>query len=201
MKPANIVTCRWGLNDDFVKVLDFGLVKGTWNREEDEGLTAEGMIAGTPSYIAPEVALGGRVLSSGVDIYGLGCVAYWLLTGERVFTGATPMEVVLHHAKTAPVPPSERAGRPFPDGLEPLVLACLAKEPTERPQSAEWLRDRLAECVTQTRWTPARAREWWDRNVVAAAPTSSTQAKGGLADSLTTLEGPPKGVGRSKRGA
>ncbi len=146
VKPANLVTCRWGLKYDFVKVLDFGLVKATWGVGEDERLTSDGTIAGTPAYIAPEVALGGRPLDARVDLYGLGCVAYWLLTGEKVFTGATPMEVVLNHVKASPIPPSERAGRAIPEALEGLVLSCLAKEPRDRPPSAEWLGERLAEC-------------------------------------------------------
>ena len=180
VKPANLVTCHWGLKYDFLKVLDFGLVKATWSLGEDERLTSDGTIAGTPAYIAPEVALGGRPLDARVDLYGLGCVAYWLLTGERVFTGATPMEVVLNHVKATPIPPSKRGGQPLPEALEGLVLSCLAKEPKDRPPSAEWLGERLAECRTEEAWSPARAREWWERNLAddlllpgAAGPPSS----------------------------
>ena len=169
VKPANIVACHWGLKWDFVKVLDFGLVKTRWSLGEDEGLTAEGVIAGTPAYMAPEAALGGTTLDARVDLYGLGCVAYWLLTGDRVFAGTTPMEMVLHHVKTPPVPPSQRVSWPIPESLEKLVLSCLAKDPEERPPSAEWLGDRLAECRTAQRWTARRAREWWERY----APTDS----------------------------
>jgi hypothetical protein len=103
----------------------------------------------------------------------LGCVAYWLLTGERVFVGRTSVEVLMHHIKTPPVPPSERTGRPIPASLEALVLACLAKDPDERPASAEWLAARLAECETAGDWTPGRAHEWWDTvraGAKAAAP-------------------------------
>jgi serine/threonine-protein kinase len=169
VKPANIVLCHYGLKYDFVKVLDFGLVKATWSLGAEDRLTSEGVITGTPAYIAPEVALGGRPLDARVDLYGLGCVAYWLLTGERVFQGGTPMEVVLDHVRTPPVPPSVRLGRPIPAELETLVLSCLAKEPRERPPSAEWLGERLAECRTEARWTPLRAREWWEANGLAAA--------------------------------
>jgi serine/threonine protein kinase len=166
IKPANIVACHWGLKWDFVKVLDFGLVKAAWTLGEDERLTSDGVITGTPAFMAPEAALGGRPLDARVDLYGLGCVAYWLLTGERVFAGKTPMEVVLHHVKTPVVPPSERAREPIPESLEKLVLSCLAKEPEDRPPSAEWLGDRLAECRTDQRWSPQRAREWWEENVL-----------------------------------
>ena len=161
VKPANIIACHWGLQWDFVKVLDFGLVKATWTMGEDEHLTSEGVITGTPAYMAPEAALGGRDIDERVDLYGLGCIAYWLLTGERVFVGRTAVEVLMHHAKTPPMPPSERAGRPIPARLEALVLSCLAKEPEDRPQSAEWLAARLAECETVEPWTPERARRWW----------------------------------------
>ena len=175
VKPANLVTCHYGLKYDFVKVLDFGLVKALWGLGDDDRLTSDGMITGTPAFIAPEVALGGRVLDARVDLYGIGCVAYWLLTGERVFTGTTPMEVVLHHAKSTPVRPSERLGRPLPEDLERLVLSCLAKDPADRPASAEWLADRLALCQIPGQWTPKRAREWWERNVLNSA---RAEAKG-----------------------
>jgi serine/threonine protein kinase len=130
-------------------VLDFGLVKATWGVGEDERLTSDGTITGTPAYIAPEVALGGRPLDARVDLYGLGCVGYWLLTGERVFTGATPMEVVLNHVKASPIPPS-----------------------------AEWLGERLAECRTEERWTPGRAREWWERNLAGLGPPTGPPSRG-----------------------
>jgi serine/threonine-protein kinase len=170
VKPANILSCHWGLKWDFVKVLDFGLVKTAWTMGDEERLTSEGTITGTPAYMAPEAALGGQPLDSRVDLYGLGCVAYWLLTGERVFVGRTPVEVLLHHVKTPPVPPSERSGRALPAALEALVLSCLAKEPDERPESAEWLAARLAECETAGAWTPARAREWWEQNLPGGSP-------------------------------
>jgi serine/threonine-protein kinase len=171
VKPANILTCHWGLKWDFVKVLDFGLVKTAWTMGDDDHLTSEGTITGTPAYMAPEAALGGQAIDARVDLYGLGCVAYWLLTGERVFVGRTPVEVLMHHIKTPPIPPSERTGRPIPASLEALVLACLAKDPDERPASAEWLAARLAECETSGDWTPARAHEWWDTIRGGAAPT------------------------------
>jgi serine/threonine-protein kinase len=182
VKPANIVACHWGLKWDFVKVLDFGLVKAKWTMGDADHLTSEGTIAGTPAYMAPETALGGQEVDARVDVYGLGCVAYWLLTGERVFVGRTPVEVLLHHVKTPPVPLSERAAREIPARLEALVLQCLAKDPDERPPSAEWLAARLAECELAERWTPERARRWWEVNGAGVvpgpidAPTQATPA-------------------------
>jgi eukaryotic-like serine/threonine-protein kinase len=164
VKPANIVACHWGLKWDFAKVLDFGLVKATWSTGGEEQLTSEGMITGTPAYMAPEAVLGRPALDARVDLYGLGCVAYWLLTGQRVFTGHTPVEVLIHHVNTAPVSPSERAGIHVPPSLEALVLSCLAKDPNGRPPSAEWLAARLVECETAGDWTPQRARAWWEKN-------------------------------------
>jgi serine/threonine-protein kinase len=179
VKPANILTCHWGLKWDFVKVLDFGLVKGAWTMGVDDHVTSEGTITGTPAYMAPEAALGGQAIDARVDLYGLGCVAYWLLTGELLFVGRTSVEVLLHHAKTPPVPPSERSGRPIPPSLEALVLSCLAKEPEARPSSAEWLAARLAECDTAAAWTPAHAREWWEQNLsgTGAQPVRSSRAE------------------------
>jgi eukaryotic-like serine/threonine-protein kinase len=167
VKPANMIACRWGLKWDFLKVLDFGLVKATSSMGGDDHLTSDGVIAGTPGYMAPEAALGEQALDSRVDVYGLGCVAYWLLTGERVFGGRTAVEVLLHHVKTPPVPPSERSGTKIPAAFEALVLSCLAKDPNERPPSAEWLAARLAECETSGDWTPARARAWWETSQTA----------------------------------
>jgi len=175
VKPANIVACHWGLKWDFVKVLDFGLVKATWSMGDDDHLTSEGTITGTPAYIAPEAALGGRPLDSRVDLYGLGCVGYWLLTGERPFVGRTPVEVLMHHVRTPPIPPSERLGQPIPGDLEELILTCLAKEPDERPPSAEWLAERLVKCESALKWTPNDAREWWEANVRPGS-SSSTEA-------------------------
>jgi len=189
VKPANMITCHWGRKWDFVKVLDFGLVKATWNLGEDDRLTTDGAIAGTPAFMAPEAALGGRALDARVDIYGLGCVAYWLLTGQRVFTGHTPLEVVLHHLKTAPEPPSRRVAWPIPEPLEGLVLSCLAKDPEARPPSAEWLADRLAECRPARLWTPQRAREWWEQNVLDVAPSLTPS---GLTD-VATQTAPSRG--------
>jgi len=173
VKPANIITCHWALRWDFVKVLDFGLVKMTWKMGADDQLTTDGVITGTPAFMAPEAALGEQALDSRVDLYGLGCVAYWLLTGERVFAGRTPMEVLLHHVKSPPVPPSQRTRQKIPARLEELILACLAKEPEQRPPSAEWLAGQLAECETDSPWTSLHAREWWESNV----PTTRAQTQ------------------------
>ncbi len=162
IKPANIFLCHYGEEYDFVKVLDFGIV-GSTRDAADPALvhTRENAIRGTPAFIAPEQAMGTQV-DGRADIYATGCLAYWLLTGQLVFSGETPMALLMHHAKTMPAPPSTRIDRPIPRAVDDLVLACLAKNPADRPQSARELSLRLAEVDgTDHRWTQERAQEWW----------------------------------------
>jgi serine/threonine-protein kinase len=162
IKPANIFLCRYGEDCDFVKVLDFGLVKALRDKTERwQALTADHVVQGTPAFIAPEQALGDAELDGRADIYATGCVAYWLLTGECVFTADTPMGLMLHHARTVPVAPSARTEVPIPASLDRLVLSCLAKDPADRPQSARELSRRLAEVELASAWTEDRARDWW----------------------------------------
>jgi serine/threonine-protein kinase len=170
VKPANIYVCRKGLRDDFIKVLDFGLVKASWAEETtDTRLTMEGMAGGTPAYIAPEVALGNREIDARVDLYALGCVAYWLVTGHTVFDAQTPIQMALHHAHTPPLPPSQRTEMAVPEPLERLILCCLEKDPDKRPASALELAERLAACPLPSRWTPDRARRWWQLHLPSAS--------------------------------
>jgi serine/threonine-protein kinase len=107
-------------------------------------------------------------LDSRADIYAAGCVAYFLLTGHLVFTGDTPMAVVVHHAHTPPTPPSERSEMAIPPALDRLVMACLAKSPADRPQSAKALSLRLGEVDGLSPWTEERARDWWETHRPAA---------------------------------
>ncbi len=161
IKPANIFLCRYGEECDFVKVLDFGLVK-TVDDDAEAGptLTQRGLIQGTPAFMAPEQAMGQSNLDGRVDIYATGCVAYWLLTGQTVFTAETTMGLLLKHVQETPASPSAR-GVPVPAALDNLVLSCLAKDPNDRPQSARALASRLAEIDGPAVWTEDRARGWW----------------------------------------
>jgi len=163
IKPANIFLCRYGEDDDFVKVLDFGLVKAVQSgRGDDEtAVTRDHVIAGTPAYMAPEQAVGRDDLDGRADIYATGCVAYWLLTGQRVFDGDTPMAILMQHATTMPAAPSTRTELPIPPALDDLVMACLAKDPSDRPQSARELSRRLAAVPCHDAWTDERAHDWW----------------------------------------
>jgi serine/threonine-protein kinase len=164
IKPANVHVCRYGREVDFVKVLDFGMVK--WHRHDGIGdvqLTAEHMVWGTPAFMAPEQVLG-RDVDGRADLYAVGCLAYWLTTGELVFKGNTPMEILMQHAHEAPLPPSARAKLEFPPGLDALILACLAKNPEDRPGSADDLAESLASIRIDSAWTVSRARVWWDEH-------------------------------------
>jgi eukaryotic-like serine/threonine-protein kinase len=161
IKPANVFLCRYGEEYDFVKVLDFGIVKAASDAAEaGPGHTGENAVQGTPAFIAPEQAMG-TDLDGRADIYATGCVAYWLLTGQFVFTADTPMGFLVQHAQTPPAPPSSRTDLPIPAALDELVLSCLAKDPAQRPQSARELSLRLAEVDGVTAWTQAQARDWW----------------------------------------
>ncbi|MBF8293084.1 MAG: pknB 9 [Steroidobacteraceae bacterium] len=164
IKPANIFICRYGEDYDFVKVLDFGIVKAAEDvAETGVALTLENVVHGTPAFIAPEQALGGSALDGRADIYATGCVVYWLLTGQLVFTADTPLALLMHHAQTPPTPPSARTELPIPAALDQLVLSCLAKDPGDRPQTARELLRRLATVDGANAWTEDRARDWWAR--------------------------------------
>jgi len=174
IKPSNVFVCRYGEDHDFVKVLDFGIVK---TRHDATGLgqalTRETVIHGTPAFMAPEQALGGDQLDGRADIYAVGCVAYWLLTGQLVFTADTPSALLLQHIQTLPGRPSARAELPIPASLDAIVLACLAKNPADRPQSARELSSRLADVEGAGDWTEDRCREWWEKHKPAPRSASN----------------------------
>lgn len=143
-------------------MLDFGLVKTASMGAELTLATMEGMIMGTPAFMAPEMALGEEV-DARTDLYALGCVAYYLLTGEQVFTGDTVLKVITQHLQVVPVPPSERTELPIPAALEQLVLACLAKKPEDRPQAARQLAQSL-DAINGMTWSEEEAGRWWSRH-------------------------------------
>jgi serine/threonine-protein kinase len=163
IKPANVYVCRYGRDVDFVKVLDFGLVKTLASPSDlapEADLTGTNVISGTPAYMAPEQVLG-RAQDARSDIYAVGCVGYWLLTGQRVFDGDTAMALAMHHAATPALAPSTRTELPIPAALDAAILSCLAKDPAARPQSASQLSDLLVASVPPGRWPQTRARQWW----------------------------------------
>ena len=161
IKPANLLLCRHGVRYDFMKVLDFGLVALTADTTRDETkLTHDGVVAGTPAYIAPEMVTESSPLDHRADLYALGAVAYWLLTGDTVFHGRSAMAMMLAHVNETPTPPSELVDA-VPPALEALILQCLSKRPEDRPESAAALSDALLATLDDHPWTPAQAERWW----------------------------------------
>jgi serine/threonine protein kinase len=160
IKPANIHIGRLGLQHDFVKVLDFGLVKSAIEVDVTQSLaTGLGLAAGTPAYMAPETALGQSV-DGRADLYSLGCVAYYLITGQIVFEAENGLQMIIKRLNQDPLPPSARTELPVPADLERVVLACLARQPEDRPQSAAAL-DRALATVSVEPWGEEQAIQWW----------------------------------------
>ena len=165
IKPANLFVARLGSEYDFLKVLDFGIVKdrpgmGTPDARETL-LSAQNVLPGTPAFIAPEVIFGNRTIDGRADLYSLACAAYWTLTGRLVFEASTSAQMILHHAQTAPVRPSEVSELPIPKELDAVLMQCLEKDPAARPGSALELESHLARIRCKEPWTEARARAWW----------------------------------------
>jgi serine/threonine-protein kinase len=173
IKPSNIMVHLLhphGGVGDCVKVLDFGLVKEV-RQEGGIEVTNEASLSGTPQYMAPESITTPNAVDARADLYALGAVAYYLLTGTHVFAGKTIVEVCGHHLHSTPEPLSSRLGKPIAPDLEQLVLGCLAKDPSDRPQSAFELVQQLSECANIPPWTSEDARRWW---AVHGEPSSRT---------------------------
>jgi serine/threonine-protein kinase len=183
IKPSNLFVCRLGKQVDFVKVLDFGLVKHRPEAATVSVLTSYGKTAGTPAYIAPEIALGDSEVDGRADLYSLGCVAYYLVTGQMVFSGNTPVAQALAHVQNEPVAPSLRSTFHIPAALDALILECLAKDPATRPASAAVVSNRLAAAVPANAWTPEAAHAWWERH--RPLTPSGTSAPGAGPDDRT----------------
>ncbi len=160
IKPANIALCRAGGEYDVVKVLDFGLVMDLGSKESVD-LTQAGTITGTPAYMSPEGFLRPGSVDARSDIYAVGCVGYFLLTGKTLFEGDSVMEIVNKQLRERPIPPSERADRPILPDVEKALLACLEKEPARRPQNVRALGRELEWCRAAGEWNKAKARNWW----------------------------------------
>jgi serine/threonine-protein kinase len=157
IKPQNVFLCRLGVEYDLLKLLDFGLACSF--RESDHHLTREGVITGTPAYMPPERALG-EPADERSDLYSLGCVAFYMMTGQPVFTGE-PMAVMLKHVNTPPCAPSTVSEQPIPEDVDRIVMACLQKVPGKRPRSALELWRSLGTTGVAGRWTHEDAERWW----------------------------------------
>jgi len=172
IKPANIMLCQRGGVLDFVKVLDFGLVRHL-EQSEDAALTEINSLTGTPLYTPPEVVRNPECFDARGDVYQLALVTYCLLTGRPLFMADTPMDVMFMHLNEAPVPPSVVLGHPVGDDLEQLILRCLAKDPADRPADAGVLLEALEGCRVVGHWGHGEASRWWNAwNAVEHAPPS-----------------------------
>lgn len=164
VKPANIFLCRMGRDFDFVKVLDFGLVQ---TRKSDpatavtETLATAHTLIGTPAYMAPEVILGRDDVDRRADVYAIGCVAFYLLTGTRVFHDGTQMQALIDHVHASPVAPSTRVAGGLPREIDDLVLKCLRKDPADRPADAGELLAAITAHNLTRGWSNDHARAWW----------------------------------------
>jgi eukaryotic-like serine/threonine-protein kinase len=188
IKPANIILCRQGGVADVPKVLDFGLVKQLGGAA-DLAQTKADSILGTPLYLSPEAITSAADVDAKSDLYALGAVGYYLLTGEHVFEGATVVEICVKHIEATPVPPSERVSSKIPPELDRVILDCLAKDPGRRPQSALELQERLRNTGV-AEWTPREARAWWQEHETALlARRDKTEEERGSARTLAVDHG------------
>jgi serine/threonine-protein kinase len=167
IKPANIHLGRVGLRHDFVKVLDFGIVKSVAESDVTQTQpTTEGLALGTPGYMAPEMALGAPI-DGRADIYALGCVAYYLLTGRPVFAGSKGLQILVKRLTEDPPPLSSASASAIPPALERAVMECLARDPADRPTAGELSRSLSA--VRLNAWTNEDAARWWQSRERLAA--------------------------------
>lgn len=167
VKPANIMLTKCGGMRDFVKLLDFGLVK---SQEVQREVTLAGSLIGTPLYMSPE-AIARKEQDGRSDLYAVGAVGYYLLTGGPVFNGNTILELCRQHTEQTPTSPSQRAGVVVNHDVEQLIMQCLAKRPEDRPATAEVLEDQFAACTVAATWTRESAKQWWDENLSGETPS------------------------------
>jgi serine/threonine-protein kinase len=156
IKPANIIMCERGGVPDVAKVVDYGLVK---DFARETGASTQ-VVLGTPSYLAPEAITDPASIGPAADLYALGCVGYFLLTGKKVFDGNTAIDVCVAHVTKPPKPPSQVVAHAIDPALEQVIMTCLAKQPADRHASALDLRRALL-ALPIGDWTPAQARQWW----------------------------------------
>ena len=159
IKPANILACQIGGMHDVTKLFDFGLVR-VHALSADAGLTGLGTIAGTPAFMSPEQAAGTAEVDARSDIYSLGAVAYFLLTGQAPFVRSTSVQTMAAHLAEPLVPPRLLCPE-IPDDLEGVVLRCLAKEPNQRYADIAAVEEALACCACADSWSGEQAAVWW----------------------------------------
>jgi serine/threonine-protein kinase len=161
IKPSNLFVCRQGLEHDFVKVLDFGIAAPrpeSRSESRADALEPDGALLGTPAFMAPEATRGAAEPRS--DLYALGCVGYWLVTGHLVFESNQAMDAIERHRHERPAPPSRRTELEVSAEFDAVILECLEKDPARRPASAAALAQRLGD-LPGAGWDQERARAWW----------------------------------------
>jgi len=163
IKPANIIlSCRGG-EADVAKVLDFGLVKAV-DSKKNASITSAGAVLGTPLFMSPESIQSPETIDVRSDLYALAAVGYFLVTGQPPFSGASVVEICVHHARTPPMRPSEKLGLPVPADLEDVLLKGLAKKPEDRFSTAREFAEALAACADAAAWKSSTADAWWRTN-------------------------------------
>ena len=176
IKPSNVMICERGGVSDVVKLLDFGLVLGQKDDPGNSKLTQEGALAGTPAYMSPEQAGGAEDVDARSDIYSVGCVAYFLLTGRPPFTGSSAMRIMAAHLYETPSPLGDHCSD-IPEELQAIVAHCLAKEPADRFACIHDLERALARCQSADQWTEDAAALWWQSHSAAGEGVRDKQAK------------------------
>jgi serine/threonine-protein kinase len=171
IKPANMFVTRLGTEYDYVKILDFGVVKEQ-STEDATMLTSAGVVQGTPAFMPPEIVLGEQRIDGRADLYSLACSAYWALTAQTLFDATTPAQMLLRHVQTVPVPPSTRAELPVPKQLDEILMRCLEKDPAKRPASALQLDSELARVPSDASWANDEAQKWWQAHAPDAVGIS-----------------------------
>ncbi len=170
VKPANVLLCVRGGRPDVAKVVDFGLVKVL--DKDDPQATRSDIVAGTPLFLAPESITHPDRVDARSDLYSLGCVAFFLLTGRQVFEGNTTVEICAHHLHTDPEPPSKFI-KGIPEELDGIVMDLLQKEQNKRPKSAHALLRRLDELKLGRDWSFGMAQAWWEEHATEVLPGES----------------------------
>lgn len=187
VKPANIILTERGGEPDVAKVVDFGLVKPL--SRDDPALTAttSSVLTGTPLYMSPETMTSPEAADPRSDLYAVGAVGYFLLTGKPVFEGTSVFEIIGHHLHTEPVPPSQRAAHAIPPDLDAVILRCLRKAPAERPSHARALRDELRRSAAAASWTTEDAAAWWRAFRTAGSPVPEAGAGSDPTSAITVM--------------
>jgi serine/threonine protein kinase len=179
IKPSNIMLNRRGAEPDVVKVLDFGLVKALDDKKQ-AGLTANNVLTGTPLYMSPEAIQAPQTVDARSDLYAVGAVGYFLLTGQPVFDSSNIVELCHAHVSELPVPPTQRSGQSVSPELEAAILSCLEKSRAKRPQTARDLTALLRNCALSRAWSLEEYDAWWGRHerqqARSTGPASSSVA-------------------------